>query len=200
MNTKTIVKISIVGIVIFLILFLGITFQRRSAVKQNNNGNATVIVGLPKGQTGIITELDKIAEQYNHLDAGDRFFKKGDFDAAIKEYEISYSLAKSDGGKAVALLAIANGYEKKRDYKKALEYMIIDRDQYVNDWAKPPVVERIKYLEYALQGEYEFAVKHAQSASTSDKEIHGQRKESLDYIERLNDIIAAKEYIKSLKK
>ncbi|KJJ83569.1 hypothetical protein OMAG_002563 [Candidatus Omnitrophus magneticus] len=74
--------------------------------------------------------------------------------------------------------------------------MIADRDKYVSDWAKEPIVERVKYLEYVLKGEYDLAVEHARMALELDKRLPNRPKiGSSDYIERLNDVIAAKEYI-----
>ena len=87
-----------------------------------------------------------------------------------------------------------------RDYQKALELLKLARDEYVSDWAKEPIIERIKYLEYALQGNYAMAVKHAELALEADKKLPNRPKEgSEDYIERLNDLKAAKGYIESLK-
>jgi tetratricopeptide (TPR) repeat protein len=104
------------------------------------------------------------------------------------------------GSKGVAMFAIADAYETKRDYAKALKQMIIIRDKYINEWAKEPVVERAIYLDYALKGEYELAIEHAQKAIEEDEKLPNVPKGgSPDYIQRLNDLKVAKDYILSLK-
>jgi tetratricopeptide (TPR) repeat protein len=144
-------------------------------------------------------EMAKAEEQYSHLKKGDKLFAKGEIDQAIKEYEISLSLA-DHMTRGVVYFSLANAYEKKRDYRKALEYVRKDLETFVSDWAKGPEIEREKYLEYVLRGDYGLAIEHARKAFEEDRKLPNTPKEgNPDYIERLNDLIAAKDYILSLK-
>ncbi|NQT45851.1 MAG: hypothetical protein HQ593_00035 [Candidatus Omnitrophica bacterium] len=198
-KTKPVIKIIIWAIVVFAILVFGVRVTRKHLRKADSQ--PVVLVGIPKNQLGgLKKELDYASNQMRYLEKGDRLIEENKMDEAIKQYENAFSLAKSRGSRAVAHIAIANAYEKKRDYKKTLELVVIDRDKYVNDWAKEPVVERVKYLEYALNGEYELSIKHAQKALEADAKLPNTPKGgSPDYIERLNDLKAAKDYILSLK-
>lgn len=160
------------------------------------------VVGVSEGEhAGLVKELEYASKEDSYLIQGDSLMKEGRIEEAMKAYETAISLARFSGSKAIAYIHMANAYEKKRDYKKALEYVIIDRDKFVNDWAKEPVVERAKYLEYALQGEYNLALEHAQKALEADSKLPNTPKGgSPDYIERLNDLKESKDYILGLKK
>ena len=197
---KKILKIAVIGIVALLVLTFGLTIHQEQIKKHKIT--AVVMTGLPKEQAaGMQKELSEAFEYKSYLDKGDDLVSQGRIDNAIKEYETAFSLAKVSGAKGLAIYAISNAYEKKRDYINALKYVIIDRDKYVSSWAKEPVVERAIYLEYALKGEYDLAVEHAQKALEEDAKLPNSPKGgSKNYIERLNDLKAAKDYILSLKK
>jgi tetratricopeptide (TPR) repeat protein len=189
-----------IGIMVLLVLTVGLTI-RQGQVKKHKIA-AVVMTGLPKEQaTGMQKELGEAFEYKSYLDKGDELVGQGRIDNAIKEYETAFSLAKISGAKGLAIYAISNAYEKKRDYRNALKYVIIDRDKYVNSWAKGPIVERAIYLEYALKGEYDLAVEHAKKALEEDAKLPNAPKGgSKNYVERLNNLKAAKDYILSLKK
>ena len=203
-NKSRVIKLGIRGIiltsVVLCVMILGITWRQKQIKKRESD--TIVIIGAPKkGISGIKKEFKYASTLYSYLKSGDALMKQNRISEAITEYEKALSMAKSSGSRRVAHIAIANAYEKKRDYKKALELVIIDRDKYVNDWGKAPTVERAKYLEYALNGDYELAVEHAKKALEEDKKLPNRPKEGRsDYIERLNDLITAKDYILSLKK
>jgi len=199
MKTKNfILKIVVMIIVIFLIV-VGISINQKQVKK--NKSTAVVMVGFPKGGATVFQkELTEAFKYKSFLDKGNESVKQGKIDDAIKEYETAFSLAKMRGAKGVAMFAIADAYETKRDYAKALKQMIIIRDKYINEWAKEPVVERAIYLDYALKGEYELAIEHAQKAIEEDEKLPNVPKGgSPDYIQRLNDLKVAKDYILSLK-
>ena len=201
METKKLtIKIVVIFVIIFLLVVIGLNINQKQV--QKNKSTAVVIVGSPSGGLTLFQkELIEASKYTSFLDKGDELVKEGKVDDAIKEYETAFSLAKISGAKAVAVLAIADAYEKKHDYVNALKYETIDRDKYVSDWAKEPVVERVLYLEYALKGEYDLAVEHAQKALEADANLPNRPKGgSPDYIQRLNDLKAAKDYITSLKK
>ena len=194
-SKKTITAI-VIGLILLLVGIPAIWLKYRKPTQQS-----TIVVGLTGGQQKTFQQdLSGAMSQYGHIKKGDRLFTKGNFDDALKEYETALSLAKSSGSKGEALRSLADLYEKKRDYKKALEYIIIERDQYTADWAKEPRFERAKYIEYAIEGEYELVIEHAKKALVADKKIHNSNITQQDYQNRLNDLIIAKEYIMSLKK
>lgn len=198
-NRKIVLKIIVISLIVVGIIMLGLTIQHQQ--KEQQKINAVLVTGFPKEEgKGFQKELEHAFKEADILERGDVLLREGKIDEAIKEYEKALSLAKLSGSKAVASISIANAYEKKRDYKRALELIIIDRDKYVNDWAKEPVVERAKYLEYALNGEYELAVDHAKKALEADANLPNRPKNgSPDYIQRLNDLKSAKDYILNLK-
>ncbi len=197
---KKILKIAIIGIAVLLLLTVGLTIHQEQIKKHNIS--AVVMTGLSKEQSaGMQKELGEAFEYKSYLDKGDDLVSQGRMDDAIKEYETAFSLAKVSGARGLAIYAISNAYEKKRDYVNALKYVIMDRDKYVSSWAKEPIVERAIYLDYALKGEYDLAVEHAQKALEADAKLPNAPKGgSKNYIDRLNDLKAAKDYILSLKK
>jgi len=201
-NKKFIIIIAIVTIIILSGITIGtrILIPQKGVVQKGTQG--VVTVGISGGEhAGLVKELEYAAKEDSYLTDGDLLMKEGRIDEAMKAYETAISMARFSGSKAIVYIHIADAYEKIKDYKKALEYVVIDRDKFVSDWAKEPVVERAKYLEYALLGEYELAIEHAQKALETDANLPNTPKGgSPDYIERLNDLKAAKDYILSLKK
>lgn len=198
MVNNKILKVVVGIFIICLMLTVGLTLQQ----KQMQKDMAVVMMGLPKEQAaGMQKELGKAFKYKSYLDKGDELAKQGKTRDAIKEYETAFFLAEISGAKAVAIFSIADAYEKERDYGNALKQIITIRDKYVNSWAKEPVVERALYLDYASKGEYDLAVEHAQKALEADAKLPNVPKGgSPDYIQRLNDLKAAKDYILSLKK
>lgn len=197
---KLTIKMVAIFAIIFLLVVIGLNTNQKQV--QKNKSTAVIIVGPQSdGLTLFQKELIEASKYASFLDKGNELVKEGKIDDAVKEYETAFSLAKISGAKAVAILAMADAYEKNRDYVNALKYVIIDRDKYVSDWAKEPVVERAIYLEHALNGDYDLAVEHAQKAFEADANLPNRPKGgSPDYIQRLNDLKAAKEYILGLKK
>jgi len=197
---KKMLKMIITIATIILVLTVGLTIHQEQVKKHKIS--AVIMTGLPKEQAaGMQKELGEAFKYKSYLDKGDELVKQGKIDDAIKEYEVAFSMAKVSGAKGLAIFAMSNAYEKKHDYANALKYVIIDRDKYISSWAKEPVVERAIYLDHALKGEYELAVEHAQKALEADAKLPNVPKGgSPDYIQRLNDLKAAKDYILSLKK
>jgi len=200
MKTKNLViKIVIMIIIIFLIV-VGISINQKRVKKDKST--TVVMVGFPKGGATVFQkELTEAFEYKSYLDKGNELARQGKINDAIKEYETAFSLAKMRGARGVVLFAMADAYEKSRDYEKALKQISIIRDNYINDWAKESVVERAIYLDYVLKGEYDLAIEHAQKALEADAKLPNRPAAGReDYIERLNDLKAAKDYIMSLKK
>lgn len=193
-------KVSIITTILLGLLLVGvpaILLKHKKPLQQ-----PVVITGLTEGQQKSFQQnLSGALTQFSHIKKGDRLVAEGRLDYAMKEYQTAFSMAKSTGAKGEALRSIANLYEIKRNYKKALEYIIIERDKYTAEWARGPLDERIKYLEYADQGEYDLAVEHAEKAIKAEASLPDSNgKPRADYIKRLDDIKGAKDYIISLKK
>lgn len=199
-NNKKIVKIIVMLFIIVLVLAIGLTMHNEQVKKRK--ATAVIMVGFPKGQAaGFQKELGGAFKYKSYLDKGDELVKQGRIGDGIKEYETAFSLAEISGAKAVAIFAIADAYEKKHDYESALKQITIIRDKYVNAWAKIPIIERALYLDYALKGEYDLAVEHAQKALEEDAKLPNVPKDgSPDYIQRFNDLKSAKDYILNMKK
>lgn len=200
MKTKNLVIKIVVMIAVIFLIVIGLNINQKQV--QKNKSTAVVIVGSPSGGSTLFQkELIGTFKYKSFLDKGDELVKEGKIDDAIKEYETAFSLAKMRGARGVALFAMADAYEKGRDYEKALKQISVIRDNYINDWAREPVVERVLYLEYALKGEYDLAVEHAQKALEADAQLPNRPQGgSPDYIQRLNDLKTAKDYILSQKK
>ena len=192
-------KVNIIIAVTLIFLLVGIPMLLFK-YKKPPTQLSTIVTGLTEGrQEAFKRDLSSAFNQYSYVKKGNALLSNGNVEDAIKAYEVALSLAKSTGTKGNAYYHLANAYEKKMDYKKALEYAKLD-SEYTSEWAKPPVVERMKYLECAIKGEYNQAVQYARNAVEEEKK-RTKIKESIDeYINRLNDLIAAKDYILSLKK
>jgi len=189
-------KLMVVTLVV-IILFFGISIVKT----KNPVPKKIVTTGLTKGQSDyLLKQLEETGKQYSYIQDGQQSLMSGDIENAIRLFEIALKSAYSQATEGEAIINLANAYEKKKDYEKALEYIIIDRDNYVNEWAKEPILQRTKYLEYASRGEYELAIEHAKKAIVAEMNIHNSKTPRSDYTERLNDLIAAKDYILSLKK
>lgn len=188
-----------ISVLIVLVGVPAVFFKHKKPIQQG-----AIVAGLTEGQQKTFQQdLSGAMKQFGYIKKGDRLLAEGKLDDAVKEYETAFSMAKSVGTKGEALRSLANLYEKKRDYKKALEYLTLEINKYIAEWAKLPLIERMSYLEYALNGEYDLAIKHAELAIEEDVKINissRQKKPRADYVERLNDLRAAKDYILSLKK
>lgn len=187
--------IIVAGLSIFIILNL----SSRHFVKANKS--ATIVTGLSNGQAEYFQEKLGVAlEQNSYILAGRRLEKDGDLNGAINSYELSLALSKKSGEKSTAWYFLAGAYEKKHDYENALKWMMLAKDN-CPAWSQKPDVERVTYMKYILQGDYDAAVMHAQKAIDEyDAMMNGRGLQRQEYIDRFTDLIAAKDYIVSLKK
>ncbi len=195
-------KVGFIIVITLIVLLVGVPavlLKHKKLAQQ-----ATIVTGLTEGQQKTFQQdLSGAFKQFSYIKKGDKLLAEGNYDDAIEEYQTALSLARSVGTKGEALRSLANLYEKKKDYKKALEYLTIEVNKYIAGWAKSPLIERISYLEYALNGEYDLAVRHAERAIEEELKINissRHKKPREDYVERLNDLKTAKGYILSLKK
>jgi tetratricopeptide (TPR) repeat protein len=198
-NKRLVIKAIVIFGIICAMPIIGLAIDQKQ-VGENKPG-AIVVVGSPKNNTaGLQKELAEAARFKSFLDKGNELVRQGQLNDGIKQYEMAFSVAKISGARGLAILAMADAYEANRDYKNALAKMVIIRDKYVNEWAKAPDVERVIYLEYAINGDYNLAIEHAQKALEAEAKLPNVPKGgSPDYIQRLNDLKAAKDHILSLK-
>lgn len=194
-------KKAVVIIIILLVAFM-VGVPLLLTIYKKNAPESTIVTGLTEGQQKTFhRDLSDAIKQYSYIKKGDKLLAEGHFDNALSEYKMALASAKSAGTKGEAFRSLANLYEKKREYEKALEYVIILRDNYVATWALEPFVERAKYLEYACKGNYDLSVEHARKAIKAEANLPDSNgNPRLDYVQRLNDIISSKGYIMSLKK
>ena len=202
-KNKLIKTLVVLTIILFIGYFLSLAqhFIKRVKNQERNKEKVVLLVGGNKNNNDLMEkEIVSAFYRQSFVNDGSNLLKDGKIDKAIVQFEKALEVAELPGEKASIYVFLANAYEKKRNYEKALEYVIIDRDEYVNDWGKEPIVERAKYLEYAIDGEYELAIKHAELAIRAYVKIfNDERKPREDYVERLNDLKASKEYIESLR-
>jgi len=191
-----IIKYTLLLIVIFGLTIFAVRFDTDYRKKQ------VMQIGLNKGQNDYFQQqLKETGKQYEYIKRGYKYLDQENFDRAIGTFQEALKNAYSQGTKAEAYNGLANAFEKKKDYNKALEYVIIIRDEHVNDWAKAPVAMRVKYLEYAAKGECDLAVKATDEALAVEASMpYNKGVPSKRYVQRVNDLKASKEYIESLKK
>lgn len=190
--------IKVVGFCVMFLVFLIVWFQINFFRNDDATTDNVIKVGMTEGQKDYFErELSSAIRVKDKFLLGAQLREQRRYDDAINVFEEIFR----EGGeeyKGMAILGIADTYEKEKNYKKALEYIIISRDEYAS--VKEPIAERAKYLEYASNGNYEMAVQHAQLAVEADAKLPSRPKGGRQiYIDRLNDIKAAKDYIESLK-
>lgn len=194
-----IIKITILCIT--SVILTAVIFRINFVKNENNTTDSVIKTGMTKGQKDYFSS--KLSEAVNinkRFDMGEKLRNQSKYEEAVSLFKEIFNDIKHPGYKGMAIIQIANTFEKEKDYKNALKYMVISRDEYVNEWAKEPIIERVKYLEYALQGNYELAIEHAKLALEAEMKVHDSKKPRRDYLERFNDLKASKEYIEGLKK
>jgi tetratricopeptide (TPR) repeat protein len=142
----------------------------------------------------------KLNEYHDYLKAGDIALENKNYTKAIENYEMAEKYAVSNGGIAVAVACLANVYEKKGNYAKALFYL--KKQEKGEDFRLYGYNERLQYLEFAKNGDYENALLHAKKAmeNSANHFTRVRKTPRKDYVERYDDIVNSKEYIESLKK
>jgi len=189
----------IIGFVLFTGILL-LVFKINVFKNKSEYEDSVIKTGMTSKQEKYFSDkLSDAVSIRNRFDEAKNLRSKGVYDKALMILEEILADSSLIDYHGMAVIDISNTYEKKRDYGEALEYTVLLESSYVGDWAKEPVLERIKYLEYASQGKYDLAVRHAELAMQAEMKVHGTKKPRIDYIERLNDLKASKEYIESLK-
>ncbi len=201
MNKKMVI-ISIVTIIVFFGLFIGIQTKKSPKTMKKER---VVAVGLkPSQQEYFSKQLSGSFNEVALLEKGTSLMSQGKLDEAAEHFKNLLADKKFElkGNARAHLIDI---YEKKREYDKA--YAVLSEDVQKNYKVPPehearvPVEERLKYLQYAINGDYDFAVEHARLALEASKKLPLSLKDiSMSYQRRLEDLVAAKDYILSLKK
>ena len=195
---KKFVKFSILLVCISVVIFI---IMNSIIEKKKINDRAVLEIGMTEGENNYFKEkLTKAIKIKDKFLEGNKLRMHGRYDEAVKIFEDIFNESKEKGYQGMAILEIADTYEKKRDYQQALIYVVKSRDEYISEGAKEPIIERAKYLEYAVQGNYEMTIKHAQLALEADAKLPSRPKGGREiYIDRLSDLKASKEYIESLR-
>jgi len=200
MNKIVLRIIAIITIVIGIVA-LGITYRTATIKKQQK---AYVLVGFPKEQAaGLQKELEYISTEHDYIDRGNAYLKEGKIQEAIEQFNIVLERGKKTAALDFARDGLVDAYEKARDYKTATELLEKIVSKYVlpkGDKWRLADDERILYLKYANEGEYNLAVEHAQKALEADAQLPNRPQgANPPYYQRLNDLKAAKDYILRLK-
>ena len=194
-------KIIIISSVIILSL-LGIGVQIRKTTTKSENMKKVTSVGLSSSQQEYFSQqMDKTGREADLLEKGKLLLNEGSASEAIKYFNNLINDEEFEL-KGLAKAHLIDAYEKKGDYYTTYAILYTETQKSklsLSDLFRVPVAERLKYLKYASEGEYELAVKHAQLALEASAELPLKTFKQA-YRKRLNNIEASKEYIESLKK
>lgn len=194
---KIIVIIAITG----TIVALGITYRTAAIKKQQK---AYVLVGPKEQVAGLQKELENISTEHDYIDRGYAYFKEGKIKDAIEQFNMVLSRGKKTSALDFARRGLVDAYEKSRDYKTAadlLEKIIAKFVLPKGDKWRTAEDERLLYLRYATNGEYDLAIEHAQKAIEADAQLPNRPQgANPPYYQRLDDLKMAKEYILGQKK
>jgi len=197
------------SIMIFLlcliVVFLGflIIVRVKEPLKKSEAQKDVVSMGLkPSQQKYFSQELQGTFNDVALLDKGDELIKQGRLDEAITHFN---NLLKNSNFEMKGLVRnhLIDAYEKKRKYAKAHSVLYDDVQEHYKvpptHEVRVPVEERLKYLKYASEGNYELAVKHASMALEAVKK-GSLKKLPMLYENRLEDLKASEKHIRQLKK
>lgn len=203
MNKKTILKIIIMSLIVIGIIVAGITYRNIEVRKQQQR--AYLLVGFSKEQAaGIQKELEYISPEHDIVDRGYAYLKEGKTREAIEQFNTVLERGKKTAALGDAREGLVAAYEKARDYKTAADLLEKIMSKYVvqkGDKWRLADDERLLYLRYAADGEYDLALEHAQKSLEANAQLPNKPKgANPQYYERLDDLKAAKDYIMSLKK
>lgn len=193
-------NIKLFTIIIFILVIIAIIIIFVVNKNTNEVRNQNIITtGISQNQGQYFNDqMTSAIAQEEYIQAGKRSFSEGDYNKAIDSFNRALSISKMTGEKGESMEHIADVYEKMRNYNEALKWMTNVKNNCPNKWAIKPFEERIAYLEHILIGDYESAMLHARKAIDEYSMIGNAQTDV--YKARLNDLIAAKDYIESLKK
>jgi len=200
-NSKML-KITIITTGVVVIVMGGITVKKYT--NEIKPQQTFVVTGLPKNQSGILKELEKVTNEHAYIKKGYKYLESREYDKAKEQFETVIKRNKPTGALSEARRGMIDLYEKIGDYRMAAELFskIIATFKIAkgNMWRLPDD-ERLLYLLYAADGDYDLAVEHAQRALEADAKLPNRPKGGrADYIQRFNELKEAKDYILSLRK
>jgi len=138
---------------IFISLFLGYdyAFGAQNNDEARNVNGSMVIGGLTQAQAEDFSiRVQKAQEEFapimNHINRGKQFLKNFKFKESEEEFKAAIQISKGGVGRRLGRLGLADVYEKKGDYKKAIEILQVIRDEDAADFAKPEINSRIVAL------------------------------------------------------
>lgn len=190
----------IIGVIVIMIGGVSV----KTYVREKRSQRAYIVTGLPAKQTGVFKELQMVTTEHEYVVKGYEYLNQGEFDKAREQFEIVLKRNQSTGALPEARRGLVDVHEKARDYKMAatlFEKIINTYKIPKGDMWRRPDDERLSYLLYAANGDYDYAIAYAQKALEADSRLPNHPKDGReDFIQRLNDLKAAKDYILSLKK
>jgi len=189
----------------FLIVFCGFVLVKNSGYNNEKSGDKIMTLGLNKGQESIFRgQLGRAARNVEIVEEGRKLLDGRKSEEAISYFKKAIIDIDDASVRALAENGLVDAYEMNRDYDKAYYELNKIVKTYVvdpTDMVRMPDEERLKYLKYAIEGEYDLAVKHAELALKTDAKLPNSpsRFPNSPYEKRLKDLKASKEYIESLK-
>lgn len=197
---KTPLRIMVIVAITVAIIVFGITYRTTTIKKQQK---AYVLVGPKEQVAGLQKELEYISTEHDYIDRGYAYLKEGKTKEAIEQFNTVLSRGKKTSALDFARRGLVDAYEKLRDYKPAadlLEKIIARFLLPKGDKWRTAEDERLLYLRYSADGEYDLAIEHAQKAIEADAQLPNRPQgANPPYYQRLNDLKASKDYIMSLK-
>jgi len=198
---KVVLRVTVIVTIVVSIVVLGITYRTVTAKKQQK---AYVMVGFPKEQgAGIQKELEYISTEHDYIDRGYQYLKDGRIKEAMEQFNAVLSRGKKTSALDFARRGLVDACEKSRDYKTAADLLDKIIGTFVipkGDMWRTAEDERLLYLRYAANGDYDLAIEHSQKALEADAQLPNRPQgANPQYYERLDDLKAAKDYILSQK-
>ena len=198
-------KKMLIFIVIFIVAFSGFVFIKDIGNNKNQSNNKIMTLGLSGSKEAIFRgQLGRAERNVKIVENGRKMLDEGKSQEAIGYFKNAIIEIDDASIRTLAVNGLIDAYEMNREYEKAANRLEEKIRMFVvpeTDMFRIPTDERLKYLQYATQGDYELAIKHATNAYEADLKLPNRSKDgNTRYLQRLNDLKASKEYIEGLKK
>jgi tetratricopeptide (TPR) repeat protein len=196
-------RIVICGSCIFLIMSVKIYAMSSPPPKQpqkkqhpQENGGMDIITGpdtiitVPsKWSKGLLKDMQDSSSRYEPIKIGKRYYRDGNYEEAIVWFKKALANPHLGTFESSAYLWLIDSYEKNTQYTEAAEMLEkrLIRVHKKSGKTIPEWSEHLTYLEYAAQGNFDLAIKHAQKAAeiTEKEPVYHKF-----YLERLKDLEA----------
>lgn len=201
MNKSKIILTIIIVLVIVIALYS--SFNLITGKSKSKLNNKVAIVGLnPATKDSLSNAMRASFNDVQMLEKGDALLTGEKTKEAIYYFKELLRDADFDM-KGLARNHLIEAYEKDRQYAEAYELLYEDTKKYkvpLTHEIRVPIEERVKYLKFASEGNYDMAVMHAELSLEAEKKISNRPKEVIDRVEaRIKDLKASREYIERLK-